>query len=398
MGLKALNKASKSAMNLARTGLSPVAVDFGVTSLKVLQVTSGENPALVAAACLPTPDALLYDDSKRLAFQIENLPKLVRQGGFKGKRGVCVLPADRTFCKHLQVTRSDGVQVKELIEAAVPNELGCSASALVLRHLEVEGVERTSAPNKSEVICLATPREIVQKLMQALRAAKLEPVGLHDEFKSLVNAFRGMANEKAQTTLFLEIGWARTRVVLANEQRMLFARCTEIGGRTLDEAVAHQLKYELPQAREERLKMERLTPEGVEPSITPAPEGQGMAMLNAAMRKVDGEGKPKGAAPRQADLSEPLDTLKDEIAACLRYYESLFPSRRVDRVVFLGGEARHRALCQYLAKALRVAGQVADPMARIGRTGREPSMGVDFHQPQPGWAVVLGACLSPTDL
>lgn len=145
--------------------------------------------------------------------------------------------------------------------------------------------------------------------------------------------------------------------------------------------------------------MEQLIPVGAEPSTTPAPEGAGMAMLNACMRKADGDGRPAARpASRQADLSEPLDILKDEIAACLRYFESLFPSRRVDRAVFLGGEARHRALCQYLAKALRVAGQVADPMARIGRTGREPTEGVDFHQPQPGWAVVLGACLSPTDL
>ncbi|MBX3365487.1 MAG: hypothetical protein KF866_12085 [Phycisphaeraceae bacterium] len=386
-------------MNLARIAHAPIAVDFGVTALKVLQVSTAEPPALVAASMLPTPDPLLYDPAKRFAFQLEQLPKVLKRSGFRGKRAVCVIPADRTFCKHLQLTRSDGVNLRDLIHSAVPAELGCPASALVLRHIEVKGVERPGQANRNEVICLATPREIVNRLMQAVRSARLESVGMHDEFTCMLNAFSGMGSEQPQTTLYLDIGWARTRVIIASGKELLFARCTEIGGRHLDEAVAHQLKYELPLARQERLAMEHLTPDGVEPSVTPAPEGAGMAMLNAAMRKADGEAK-SGPAPaaRRADLSEPLDILKDEIAACLRYFESLFPSRRVDRAVFLGGEARHRALCQHLAKALRVAGQVADPMARVARTGNEPTNGVDFHHPQPGWAIVLGACLSQTDL
>ena len=32
------------------------------------------------------------------------------------------------------------------------------------------------------------------------------------------------------------------------------------------------------------------------------------------------------------------------------------------------------------------------------RTGVEPASGVDFKRAQPGWAVALGLCLSPTDL
>jgi hypothetical protein len=47
---------------------------------------------------------------------------------------------------------------------------------------------------------------------------------------------------------------------------------------------------------------------------------------------------------------------------------------------------------------LKLPAQMADPLARIVRTGAEPALGVDLKQPQPGWAVVLGLCLSPTDL
>ena len=42
--------------------------------------------------------------------------------------------------------------------------------------------------------------------------------------------------------------------------------------------------------------------------------------------------------------------------------------------------------------------QVADPMAGVARTGKEPTIGVDFRTSQPGWAMALGLSLCPTDL
>ena len=56
----------------------PVAIDFGVGSLKVLQVANGEKPTLVAAAAVRTPDHAINDHSKRLAFQADILPELLK--------------------------------------------------------------------------------------------------------------------------------------------------------------------------------------------------------------------------------------------------------------------------------------------------------------------------------
>ena len=64
----------------------------------------------------------------------------------------------------------------------------------------------------------------------------------------------------------------------------------------------------------------------------------------------------------------------------------------------MGGESRHLGLAQHIARTLRLPAQVADPMAGVARTGKETTTGVDFRQPQPGWAMCLGLCMSPTDL
>ncbi|MDP1660660.1 MAG: hypothetical protein Q8L55_01990, partial [Phycisphaerales bacterium] len=98
------------------------------------------------------------------------------------------------------------------------------------------------------------------------------------------------------------------------------------------------------------------------------------------------------------DLTEPLRALTDEIALCVRYYETLFPQRKVHRTIFVGGESRHVALCQHIARMLKTPAHAADPLARIARTGTEPVVGVDMSKAQPGWAVPMGLLMAPTDL
>jgi Tfp pilus assembly PilM family ATPase len=86
------------------------------------------------------------------------------------------------------------------------------------------------------------------------------------------------------------------------------------------------------------------------------------------------------------------------VGMCLRYHASQHAGRRVDRVIFVGSEAKQRGLCQHIARTLKLPGNMADPLARLARTGTEPATGVDLRQPQPGWAVAMGLCMSPTDL
>jgi len=437
----------------------PIAIDFGTAALKVLQIGAGDLPILLAAACLPTPEALLGDAVKRLAFQIEQLPTLIRKAGFKGKRAVCSMPAGQTFCKHLQITHTDGISTIDLVKMSVAQQLGCNADALVCRMLEVGAA---GAPGQMEVIGLAASRATVARLMDAIRSCKLEPVGMHPECAAVVKCFDHITKrvgDEHLVTLYLDIGLGCTRVIIANGVRPVFAKTILLGGRFLDQTIAKQAKVDLAEARKIRLGLLNLcAPQpgkgGPTPVISedaPAPDG-GMAVLNAAMAaharqiapiekateiakvlspEIDRRSGPEqppmagdaaGLAlpsnrrtpvkqgyaaydlsqypppPEGVCLREALDILTDEVRMCLRYHEGLFPGKRTGRIIFVGGEARHTALCQHIAKALKAPAHVADPLARLGRDGHEQLTGVEFSQTQPGWAVPVGLCLLPTDL
>jgi Tfp pilus assembly PilM family ATPase len=93
---------------------------------------------------------------------------------------------------------------------------------------------------------------------------------------------------------------------------------------------------------------------------------------------------------------EPLTKLIEELDLCRRYYESTFPSKPVERLVFIGGEARQRTLCQHIAQQLGLAAQVGDPLTRMGRISEVGiESGIDRRQPQPGWTVAIGLSLGP---
>ncbi|HEV2296373.1 MAG TPA: pilus assembly protein PilM [Tepidisphaeraceae bacterium] len=102
-------------------------------------------------------------------------------------------------------------------------------------------------------------------------------------------------------------------------------------------------------------------------------------------------------AVEQACL-EPLGKLVEELDLCRRYYEATFPSKPVERLIFVGGEARQRTLCQHIARGLGLAAQVGDPMVRMGRVSDiGVESGLDRRHPQPTWAVAIGLSMGPAN-
>ncbi|HYE60940.1 MAG TPA: pilus assembly protein PilM [Phycisphaerales bacterium] len=402
-------------LGINTTHALPIAIEFGTAALKILQVQQGEPPSLVAAACLETPLDLLRDQSRRLKFQLEGLPRLLRSGGFKGKRAVCAIPAWAIHCKHLSLQRVEGQSTAALVNAALPGAFNLDPATIVHRFTEVPAPDR---PGKAEVIVTAVSFELVQQLMGAIAACKLQPVGMHSEFAAVLRTFDHVhkrETDSAINTLYLDIGNATTNVMISHGKDLAFARAIQLGGRHFDETIAKQLKCDLAEAGRRRMEADELVRTIHRPATVaaPAPALVGAGAHAEPFKRSDERGlqplatgfttdlaaQPRAAfAPAAADLSEPLESLTDEVLMCVRYHESQFPGKRVERAIFVGGEARHKGLCQAIAKALRLPAQMADPLARVARTGSEPALGVDLKQPQPGWAVTLGLCLSPTDL
>lgn len=381
---------------------SPIAVDFGADSLKLLQVVASDPPQLVAAACAPAPEEARQNPAARHAFFAQKLPELLRSQPFKGKAAACSIPAYQTLTQHIQIARVEHEDFNAQISMHLRQRLNVDPLRMVIRHFEVAQIVRENVP-KQEVICLAVARDVVMRHVETLQNSRLDVVGMHCEPLAIVRAFAHLfrGEESSRTTCFIDLGAATTKVVIAHGAEMVFAKTINAGGDHLTRHRAASDHISFDEAREARIREASGAgaPPKPEPVAAAAPSPTGsLAMIEARMaaERRNAQSAPAAPAPPAPDT---LDCLTDELQLSVRYHQSLFPGRNIDKLVFLGGEAHHVSTCQKIARALRIGAQLGDPLARLVRANhRGATPGVDIEQPQPGWAVPLGLCLSPTEM
>jgi type IV pilus assembly protein PilM len=401
---------------------NPIGVDFGSDSIKMAQVARVDNEwRLVAAASADVPSHVRHDMLARQAFLAQGTRELLSQGGFQGRRTILALPSASMYFQHLRLPKMDEAALKKALPWEAQGKLPIDPTRAVLRH-HVAGEVFQDQEAKSEVIVMAAARDLVNNYLATAAKARLDVIGMNVEPKAVVDCFGHIYRRKTdadQTSCFVDMGFAGTRAIVARGTRILFARAIAIGGDHFSRAVASSLGLNLEQARllrwqlagaqptvNENQRRQEVQPDRDASALVP-PE----AALSGAGRAREGEAEAGGgvtvatptaaaeAAVPQQELVEramldPLKKLVEELDLCRRYYEATFPNKPVDRLIFVGGEARNRWICQQIAQEMGLAAQVGDPLVRMSRfSDFSPDSGIDRRLPQPNWAVAIGLSL-----
>lgn len=412
---------------------NPIGVDFGSDCLRVAQlsVVDGEHK-LVAAACADVPSHVRNDPGGRLNFFCETMRDLLVQGKFRGRHCVLGLPAASMFIQHLRMANLDAEAMKKALPWELRGKLPIDPSHALLRHIVAGNVYEGQEP-KSEVIVMAAARDLVNQYLAAAARVKLDVVGMNVEPKAIVDCFSQLYRRKTDEgaiSCYVDIGAVASRVIIACGSEIYFARTVPIGGDHFSRATSNALKIKLEEAKLLRVKIAQViaSPAGASAptaSVQQPAQRQQMSIENsfallsaslppepAPIEAPNGPTAPSsggdelatGVDPELAQQArlveqacrEPLHRLIEEVELCRRYYEMTFQGRPVNRLIFVGGEARQKGLCQHLARSLGLAAQVGDPMLRLAKAsdlGIES--GIDRRQPQPGWAVAIGLSMGP---
>lgn len=414
---------------------TPIAIDFGSSSVKLLQMSSSDPTKIAAAAELQIPDEARRDSAQRLEFFAKKMPKILSKGGFKGKRVICSIPSPQTVINHIQIAACEDSERDELVNTQLAIQTGCLPQSMVVRTVSVADVSK-DGQNKSEVICFAIPRGIVMSYVELLKKFKLQVVGVHTEIMAMLRSLENPGRREEDNddiTLLVDLGWGCTKVAICHGPQLVFAKCIRVGGRHFDQCLVKSLNLDEVAAREHRLSQdvfaemeEAHAPVAAAMPTTTVHEPEELpALLRACTSQVDDEAKSTeshqpitqsqtsntaepslGSASTDNNdssisdgaISELIDELSDELSGCLRYHQSVFMNQTIKRMVFVGGEARQVGLCQKLAKALRLPAHLGDPLANFSADGSLKTPGLKLEQPQPGWAVACGLCNSPVDL
>jgi len=379
-----------------------IGVDFGTDCLRLAQVNrKGTEHDLVAAGGIDVPPHLRNDIPGRLEFYSKALRDVLTQANFQGRKAIISLPASLMYIQHLRLPKMDDEALKKALPWELRGKLPIDPTQALLRHIVAGEVYQDQEP-KSEVIVMAARRDLVDQVIAAATKAKLDVVGMNTEVKAIIDCFASVFRRQSDieaTTCYLDLGCNASRAIVARGGQVLFARIIPVGGEHFSRAVSASLKISLEEAKMLRARLaaedtgdrrskdefsqgEPQTPEAAQPSAPAA----ATASSSQERDKVE-----------QA-YREPLAKLIEELGLCKRYYEATFPSKPLDRLIFLGGEARHRVLCHSIARETGIAAQIGDPLARIPRDqdgGTES--GIDRKLSQPAWAVAVGLSMGPSE-
>lgn len=374
---------------------SPIAIDFGTDSLKVLQVIPGDSPKLLAASAATVPEVSRADPAARHAFHADALRDILRTQPFKGKRVICSLPSCQTLVQHFEVNRTDkSAEMDAQVDLHLRQRFNVDPSRMVVRSFPIESA---GTGPKQEIICVAASRDVVMRHISIAHRAKLDVVGMHCEPLAILKAFAHLyrrADDQRRITCFLDLGASTTKVVIARGIQMVFAKTIHAAGDHFTRQFAQTGGVSFEVAR--RMRWHSATER---PGASASDAATVVSDDQAAVAVADPPAA-EGGFDQQAFGGDAMDCLIDELQLCFRHFTNRWPGEPVEKIVFLGGESRRLELCQRIAQSVRIAAQLGDPLARLARSAPPDSagMGIDLREPQPGWAVPMGLCLSEANL
>ena len=392
---------------------SPVVADFGASSVKLLQLAGGEDPSIIAAQLLEIPDEARGNTDRRFAFLADELPNVLRQGGFHGRR-IVISPASSHFMVQQTRIEAEGVlSPDDQVRAEVAGRIGCAPSSVVARSFPIPGSDR-------DRVALAIARDEVMRHLELMKRCRFDVVGVQPDHLPLIRAFDHLhrrEEDRHVVTMYVDAGWGAVKVAVARGTDLVFARIIHIGGRQFDEIAASSWGCTAAMARMRRITEESRmleSPEQAESVAMSVPEGMSPIMRaglakaeqdaarsrEIAAAAVDADRRtgqwnpslsPVGSPEGNPDLAEVNDSIADELLMCARYAQAAVGGQ-IDRVVMVGGESHSRRFAGHLARRMGVKSSVGDPIRRMLASTPEGAGPLDPAREHPEWAIACGLC------
>jgi len=283
--------------------------------------------------------------------------------GFRGKQAVISMPSDQLIIQHLRLPPVPPEEMSGTLLMELQGRLPYDPRKAVLRHI-VAGQVSENNEMKQDVIVLAVRRDLTEKHVAAMDRLGLQVVGVGVEPCAMCYPYLFAAahappvSEGPSAVMIVYLGGRATHVAIVRGQEMTFVKGVELGMDHVRSAVA---------------KNRNMT------------EEQAVA-LRAGWRESSEEKDFQEALDTYNAVWSSLGHIADEIESCLRYHASLARGAHIDRLVFVGPEAKDRALARVIGSHLSIAADVGDPLKVV--SGAAAQVGVE-----PELAVAVGLSL-----
>lgn len=290
-------------------------LDVGSTAVRLVQLRrSGVHPALVAYGALPVPANLALSDSRADQDKISQLvAQLVRENRVPAKEVVVGLPGSKVFTTVITTPKLDAAQLSKAIRYQAEQYIPMAIDQV---KLDWAVVDETKDGKQLEVLLTAAPVSVVEKYVQLLENAGLEPLAL--ETNAMATA-RALVPVSPNGVMVLDLGSldSDVSIVLNNTPRLI--RSVPVGGLTFVRTVAQTLGLNETQATQFTYKF-----------------GLTQSKLEGQVYKA---------------VKPTLDSMVAEIEKSSKYFLGRYPEAKLEKLVVTGAASALPELGPFLANS-----------------------------------------------
>ncbi len=303
-------------------------LDIGFSSIKAVVLShSGKQPELVSLGSIAAPQPGIVSDADiDLEVEAKAIKNLMTQIKAPMNKVVVALPESKIFTRVISdfpflSDQELSAAIKYSAEEFVPLPIDQVNLTWVI-------INRNKQQNKTEVLVVASPKNLVNKYLKVFEMAQIKPLALETEIIAATRALVG-ANSFSPTTLIVQLGATTTDFAIVSHGVILLTRSIVTGGVAMTRAIAQYLNFELIQA-EEYKKVYGMLEDQLEGKIFQI-------------------------------LKPIVDVIVSEGRRVVQSFQTKNPNNPVKRVVLTGGGAKLPGIVIYFANSLNLEVQEADP-------------------------------------
>jgi type IV pilus assembly protein PilM len=367
---------------MARTRIG---VDVGSTAVRIAEVAAGDIPVLVRAAQVPmAPGAVEAGEIRDPGLVAEALREALGKAGVKTKQVYLGVGNQRVVVREVALPWLPEKELRDTLAFQVQEFIPMAADDAVL-DFDPLGEMDHGGRRMQRILLVAAHKGMVNALVEAARAARLDPQGIDLAPFAVVRAVGSgddaLDLETPGDEAVIDVGSHVTSICVHDRGTTRFVRMLPSGGRDITLAVAGGLG--VPDEVAERLKrgdVSEPAEDELEPSVEDTADAGTAPEAPEPPEAPSDAGDDLGGADRFADLAAPPETqappaeapaspdpekvrelalaragsFVDEVRSSLEFYAAQVPSARIGRVLVVGGGSRLEGFVELLQERIPV--------------------------------------------
>ena len=337
-----------------------VGLDIGLSSIKVVSLSHDSGKfKLISLGTVPVQaPGIISDSEPDLEAVALSIKKLMTAAQISQKEVVAALSESRVFTRVIDdLPYLSDQELTSAIKYAAEEFIPMPLTDVNLNWQVLLRSDSKDKNTRTVVLVIASPKNVVGKYIKVLSFANLRPKALETEIIAVTRSLVGN-NPFSPPSLIIQLGASTTDYATVSKGMIWLTRSISTGGMALTRALAQSFNFELVQAEEYKRVYGLL-------------EDQLEGKVYESLRPI-------------------VDIIAQESKRMIQSFQTKYPQEGIKRVVLSGGGAKMPGLVIYLANALGMEVQEADPWYQIIK---DKSLVSKLAQDAPSYSVAVGLAL-----